>query len=396
MKKKFKLYGDFEKIEKLEDGTVKVSGIASSETVDGAGETVTASAMKAAIPDYMAFGAVREMHQPIAAGTAISIETGDDGITRFEALVVDEGSIKKVLSDPPVLKGFSIGGKVTGRDDLNKSIITGLKLNEISLVDRPCNPDAKMAIAKLEDDGDEPTLGDLRKAMYDVEDFANILQRIFWLASWMTQEAEYEGDNSPVPAQLRDWLSQGAAIFQAMAKEEIEELLALLPAPPAADVLAMAEKLAKGEGLEDLQKAKFSKTNKALLSEVHKAVKDCDTKLAALGYDAAEEDEDGKGKGDEAEKLAKLDAEKGEALAKAEQLQEELKKVQGEAEDLRKQVEDLKAQPAAPKGVKVVTKGQDITDPEQAANLEKQAEEIKALPPEEQAQALIKFIHGGR
>ena len=167
---------------------------------------------------------------------------------------------------------------------------------------------------------------------------------------------------------------------------------------PDDDPLEMAEKLAKGEMPEGLEKAgaKFSKAVKAALSEVHKAVKDCDTKLAALGYDAAEEDEDGKGKGDEAEKLAKLDAEKGEALAKVEQLQEELKKVQGEAEDLRKQVEDLKAQPAAPKGMKVVTKGQDIGDPEQAANLEKQAEEIKALPPEEQAQALIKFIHGGR
>jgi hypothetical protein len=385
MKKKFKLYGDFEKVEKLEDGTVKVSGIASSETVDGAGEVVTASAMKAAIPDYMAFGAVREMHQPIAAGAAISIETGDDGITRFEALVVDEGSIKKVLCDPPVLKGFSIGGKVTSRDDLNKSIITGLKLNEISLVDRPCNPDAKLAIAKLEGaEEDEPTLGELRKAMFDVEDFANILQRIFWLASWMAQEAEYEGDNSPVPAQLRDWLVQGAAIFQAMAKEEIEELLALLPAPPTADVLAMAEKLAKGEGLEDLQKAKFSKTNKALLSEVHKALKECDTKMAALGYESEED----KGE-DDSEKLAKLDGERTEALAKVEELKGELAKAMDE-------ITTLKAQPAPPKGVKVVTKGEDITQPEETEALKKQAEEIGKLPPEQQAAALIKFIHGGR
>jgi len=291
--RKFKLYGDFEKVEKLEDGTVKVSGIASSETVDGAGEVVTASAMKAAIPDYMAFGAVREMHQPIAAGAAISIETGDDGVTRFEALVVDEGSIKKVLSDPPVLKGFSIGGKVTGRDDLNKSVITGLKLNEISLVDRPCNPDAKLAIAKLEDaedDGDEPTQDELRKVLYNA----------------------------------------------------IDELLANLPVPPAADVLAMAEKLAKGEGLQD-----------------------------------------------DTEKLAKLDGERTEALAKVELLEADLKKAQDE-------ITTLKAMPAPPKGVKVVAKGQDITQPEEAEALKKQAEEIQKLPPEQQAAALIKVIHGGR
>lgn len=384
MKKKFKLYGDFEKVEKLEDGTVKVSGIASSETVDGAGEVVTASAMKAAIPDYMAFGAVREMHQPIAAGAAISIETGDDGITRFEALVVDEGSIKKVLSDPPVLKGFSIGGKVTGRDDLNKSVITALKLNEISLVDRPCNPDAKMALAKLEEDADQPTLGELRKAMYDVEDFANILQRIFYLTSWLGQEAEYEGDGSPVPAQLSAWLTQGVEIFQAMAAEEVAELLAMLPVPPSSEVLAMAEKLAKGEGLEDLQKAKFSKTNKALLSEVHKALKECDTKMAALGY---ESDED-KGE-DDTDKIAKLDGERTEALAKVEQLQGELKKATDK-------ITALEALPAPPKGVKVVAKGEDITQPEEAEALKKQAEEIKKLSPEQQAAALIKVIHGGR
>ena len=379
-------------MEKLEDGTLIVSGIASSEAVDAAGEVVKAEAMAAAIPDYMQFGAVREMHQPIAAGVALKCEVGEDAKTYFEAKVVDPVTVKKV--EEGVLKGFSIGGKVTKRDDLNKAVITGLKLTEISLVDRPCNPEALVSLGKVE--GDEPTLGDLRKALFDVQDFADILQRIFYLTYWQGQEAEYEGDGSPIPAQLRDWMAQGAAIFQALAKEEIEELLAQLPAPPAAEVLEMAQKLAKGELPEGLEKAgaKFSKAVKAALSEVHKAVKDCDTKLAALGYDTAEEDEDGKG--DEAEKLAKLDAEKGEALAKAEQLQEELKKVQGEAEDLRKQVETLKAQPAAPKGVKVVAKGQDIVEPEQAANLEKQAEEIKALPPEEQAQALIKFIHGGR
>ena len=41
-KNKFKLYGAFEKVEQQEDGTVKVSGICSSETVDGAGEVVQA------------------------------------------------------------------------------------------------------------------------------------------------------------------------------------------------------------------------------------------------------------------------------------------------------------------------------------------------------------------
>ena len=161
MGKKFRMFGAFEKVEAQEDGTLIVSGIASSETVDGAGETVKADAMKAAIPDYMKFGAVREMHQPIAAGTAVSIAVNESGQTEFEAHVVDAGSVQKVNAG--VLKGFSIGGKVTGRDQTNKSIITGLKLTEISLVDVPCNPDSVFSLVKLDDGGeaDDAEKGDV-------------------------------------------------------------------------------------------------------------------------------------------------------------------------------------------------------------------------------------------
>ena len=54
-----------------------------------------------------------------------------------------------------VYKGFSIGGSVTARDELNKSQITGLKLTEISLVDRPANPDAVFTCYKADKPKDE-------------------------------------------------------------------------------------------------------------------------------------------------------------------------------------------------------------------------------------------------
>lgn len=60
-------YGEISKIDAEEDGTLKVWGVASSESEDSDGETITAAAMKAALPDYMRFGAVREMHQPKAS-----------------------------------------------------------------------------------------------------------------------------------------------------------------------------------------------------------------------------------------------------------------------------------------------------------------------------------------
>ena len=143
-----KLYGEITKAEEQNDGTIKVWGYASSSAVDADGETITPDAMKAAIPDYMKFGAVREMHGKSAAGTAIEARVEDDGRTIFGAHVVDPIAVKKVQAG--VYKGFSIGGKVTARDDLNKSVIKGLSLVEISLVDRPANPDAVFTCYKAD------------------------------------------------------------------------------------------------------------------------------------------------------------------------------------------------------------------------------------------------------
>lgn len=143
-----KLYAEIAKMEAQDDGTVKVWGYASSEAVDSDGEIIAAEAMKAAIPDYMKFGAVREMHGSNAAGTAIEINVEDDGRTFFGAHIVDPIAVTKVKTG--VYKGFSIGGSVTARDELNKSQITGLKLTEISLVDRPANPDAVFTCFKAD------------------------------------------------------------------------------------------------------------------------------------------------------------------------------------------------------------------------------------------------------
>lgn len=185
-----KLYAEIAKMEAQDDGTVKVWGYASSEAVDSDGEIIAAEAMKAAIPDYMKFGAVREMHGSNAAGTAIEINVEDDGRTFFGAHIVDPVAVTKVKTG--VYKGFSIGGSVTARDELNKSQITGLKLTEISLVDRPANPDAVFTCFKAdkpkadeeagkdeddkpsdksaEEEGDKPKDGDKEPEAEDKDD----------------------------------------------------------------------------------------------------------------------------------------------------------------------------------------------------------------------------------
>src|ERR1700722_3447167 len=135
-----RLYGAIQKVEPQDDGTVRVYGIATSEALDEQGEIVRADAIRAAIPDYMRFPALREMHQLSAAGTTLEAEVGDDGATRIVARVVDPIAITKVRNQ--VYRGFSIGGRVTQREAGNPKAITGLVLNEISLVDRPANPEA--------------------------------------------------------------------------------------------------------------------------------------------------------------------------------------------------------------------------------------------------------------
>lgn len=151
------LYGQISKVEEQDDGSIMVHGIASTEQVDSVGEIVRADAMRAALPGYMIFPALREMHGLSAAGTTLEAEVGDDGITRIVAHVVDESAIKKVKSN--TYRGFSIGGKVTKRNPDDRKIIEGLSLSEISLVDRPANAGSILEMWKA-DGAEDDTGGD--------------------------------------------------------------------------------------------------------------------------------------------------------------------------------------------------------------------------------------------
>lgn len=100
-----RLYGAIQKVEPQDDGTVRVYGTATSEALDDQGEIVRADAMRAAIPEYMRFPALREMHQLSAAGTTLEAEVCDDGTTRIVAHVVDPVAVAKVKNG--VYRGFS-------------------------------------------------------------------------------------------------------------------------------------------------------------------------------------------------------------------------------------------------------------------------------------------------
>lgn len=390
-----KLFGAIQKVNDQDDGTIIVEGIASTEEQDSDGETVMASAIKAAIPDYMKFGAVREMHKPTAAGTALDINVGEDGVTTIKAHIVDAEAIKKVRAE--VYKGFSIGGSVTQRDDLNKTVITGINLVEVSLVDRPANPNAVITCFKA--DGIEPDNADidnspavtepieksqnpvnepLNKSMWQISDFSSILRNLSYLIYDTQWESEYDsnGGDSAIPKQLVDWLKEGVLIFNQFSEQE------------SAKLVTTVENIVKSKGVDTLAKAgtKFSKSTKSQLADIHKALKECDSKLAALGYDASNEDEseeDETSKATNAEALQKVQSEHN--LTKA-----DLAKAQADRDSLAKRVKELEAQPQQPKAaVKDLTKSSDMN---QNAEFNVQPV-IDASGSINEAASLIKAIH---
>jgi len=137
-------------IAKIDEAQHMVFGYASTEALDSQGEIVKREALEAALPDYMRFANIREMHQPSAVGVATEAELDERGLY-LAARIVDPVAWEKVTSG--VYKGFSIGGSVVQRDTAQKHVITGVRLSEISLVDRPANPEAVFTMYKADDGG---------------------------------------------------------------------------------------------------------------------------------------------------------------------------------------------------------------------------------------------------
>jgi len=132
-------------LQKIDEEQRMVYGYASTEALDSQGEIIKRDAIEAALPEFMRFGNIREMHQPSAVGKAKGATIDDKGLY-LAAKIVDDDAWAKVKEG--VYSGFSVAGRVTARDPLQKHVITGCDLSEISLVDRPSNPEAVFEMFK--------------------------------------------------------------------------------------------------------------------------------------------------------------------------------------------------------------------------------------------------------
>ena len=141
-----RFYGTFTK---KDDDKHIVEGFATTETTDTQGEIVRIEAVEKALSKYMTFPTIREMHQWSAVGKTIAAKVDKTKRGLFiKGKIVDKEAWEKVKEK--VYNGFSIGGKVAKKVG---NIIHELVLNEISLVDRPANPEAVFSLVKFDKGG---------------------------------------------------------------------------------------------------------------------------------------------------------------------------------------------------------------------------------------------------
>lgn len=291
----------FVKITKVDPDKRLVEGYASTEALDSQGERVTRAAIEGALADYMRFGNIREMHQPSAVGKTQVAEMDEKGL-KISVKVVDDNAWNKVKEG--VYNGFSIGGNATVK---NGNVIEGLDLTEISLVDRPANPEALITLFKSENStmSKKITKSDVGNALQtiaranlqkacglsNVSQLASTIESLAWVTADAEWEKQYEGDDSQVPAMLREGYKLLAEALKLMASEETAEQAAEQD-KQAGETEAVIERAAKAK----LKKAE---------GEEETEEEEQETEEGEEGNDAPTDTDEAAGEGEEEKKPAR-------------------------------------------------------------------------------------------
>lgn len=144
------------KTEEQDDGTLMVYGPAASSDLDRDQQRLNADWLDRAMPEWAQIGNIREQHDAKrAVGVGVGLSKADDGRHHIAAHIVDPSAVTKIKHK--VLKGFSVGIKnpkvVLGKSDAPGGEVVDGSICEISVVDRPCNPNTLFEIAKADSAG---------------------------------------------------------------------------------------------------------------------------------------------------------------------------------------------------------------------------------------------------
>lgn len=246
-----------------------VEGYASSEALDSQGEIIKSSAIEKALPEYMKFANIREMHQRSAVGKAISaVMDNKKKALYLTSKVIDPTAWEKVKEG--VYNGYSIGGQVVKRIG---NVIHEIKLHEISLVDRPANPDAVFALYKSDEAekyneaevvasgeiDNEDTGSDLPGKVYLAAEILRIAQQICYLYEYYDMKGK---DTSKLEASIKllTEIANGALVGDSADKAAAIEVLDLTKEKIEAK---QAEKKAKSEAITKRAEANTATPNTA-------------------------------------------------------------------------------------------------------------------------------------
>lgn len=147
---------------KMDEERGIVYGYATTPHLDYDKQKIDMASVAKALPEYLEWGNIREMHERKAVGVVLNeaVEMTDDGLF-IGAKIVDKEVQVKIKEG--VYKGFSIGlsgCEIRKSDDAPNGILTGdnMAIIEISVVDRPANPKAIVTAYKVHEGKVETTL----------------------------------------------------------------------------------------------------------------------------------------------------------------------------------------------------------------------------------------------
>lgn len=229
---------------KTSEGTLVIEGPATDSSIDLDYQIADPAWLDKAMPEWFASGAnIREQHDgKRVAGVATTYEKRDDGAHWIKAEILDPVTILKI--EKKALRGFSFGAReaeVVVDKAAKGGRITKGRINEVSVVDRPCNPGMMFSIAKADSSGD----------LQPVED-PELVE---------TDKADTEPEQKYTPTQFAELLKS----------------LGKTPAEPVKFTMPTAEDRAKVDAIHaavDLEKRDFSKDERDAAAKDGSALKD--------------------------------------------------------------------------------------------------------------------------
>lgn len=211
----------------------------------------------------------------------------------------------------------------------------------------------------------------LAKGMWEVSRMADILSSVACMQQCLANEAVYEGDNSPVPAKLKDAVTALGTIMVELVAEEVSELVAGLKSGGSELEVAESTVMALAANTLGLEKADADELAKSMIaSNVMNRIQKMHDHTLAMGAKCAKVDSEApEGKlNDEAvitEKMAKFDAvtEENDLLkADLEGTKSEIAEAKDLIKSLMADMDKIKntPMPSAPR-THVISKGEDAT-----------------------------------